>query len=98
MSFQPLAEDISKNPNLANLLHGFIIKAQKLLSDKKGSKIQKSFSTHFSTTTTEMMNINQDSISNNKMQYKFKHVKYYQHPMLTQQMKQPWIKLSDLLR
>lgn len=66
MSFQLLAEDISKNFKLANLLDGFIIKAQKLLCQKKGFEIHTSVSTVFSTTTASMMNINQKSISNSK--------------------------------
>ncbi len=37
-SFQPLAEDISKCPQLANMLHGFIVKAQQLLCDANMSK------------------------------------------------------------
>ncbi len=34
-SFQPLAEDISRQPELANILHGFIIKAHKFLCGTK---------------------------------------------------------------
>ena len=34
-SFQPLAEDISKHPELANMLHGFIKKAHHFLCDSK---------------------------------------------------------------
>lgn len=42
-SFQPLAEDISKHPELANMLHGFIRKAQNILSDTKSSRTKQAF-------------------------------------------------------
>lgn len=39
-SFQFLAEDIPKSPDLANMLHGFIIKVQQVLCDPKSSNIK----------------------------------------------------------
>ncbi len=56
-SFQPLAEDISKHPELANMLHGFIRKAQNILSDTKSSSTKQAFiqlltSTHTSDTNS----------------------------------------------
>ncbi len=42
-SFQPLAEDILKNPELANMLHGFNRKAQNILANTKSSCTKQAF-------------------------------------------------------
>ncbi len=53
-SFQPLAEDILKCPQLANMLHGFIVKVQSLLCNAKPNKVNESFLQLFNSTTNNI--------------------------------------------
>ncbi len=50
--FQPLAEYIFKHPQLANFLHGFILKAQKILCDKAPTQAKQSLLELFNSTKT----------------------------------------------
>ncbi len=56
-SFQPLAEEISKHPQLANMLHGFIVKAQQLLCDAKANELTDSFLQLFNSTTKKLTHL-----------------------------------------
>ncbi len=53
-AFQPLAEDISKRPELSMMLHGFIVKAQKMLCDSTLAESQKSFMQLITHTSTDL--------------------------------------------
>ncbi len=58
-SFQPLTEDISKYPDLATMLHGFIIKAQQVLCDSNPSH-KKGFLQLFFANASDLMQPIQD--------------------------------------
>ncbi len=58
ISFKLLAEDISKCPQLANMLHGFIVKAQQLLCNTKPNKVNGSFLQLFNSTTKNITQLN----------------------------------------
>ncbi len=67
-SFQPLAEDISKHPELANLLHGFILKARKILCDKAPTQAKQSFLELLNSTETSFPTVLMSSTQKQQQQ------------------------------